>query len=281
MWAVSILPPRSRDEKLASLSVECPRNMRTEDEFGLLVALWCGKVWNCIEADGIRHQFCFGFFAGEVVVETSAGRISNQGRLEVEAGRVKITAKETGESKTDTSVGGQIGFELPKWFGLGKGAADVGGHLNHTVSKIEQKDGEQYHIFWRVADAGINFWRVCGFGLNKENVLENKIIGDEPLCRIAGDREETIQVTVSFRCDLRDLWFQRASQATGPRDVRFDKEQDERNRAAVAGRVIAVALNRRAAAIDDGADFGTVILAKQKLKSVRTSRICGDPADGR
>jgi hypothetical protein len=105
------------------------------------------------------------------------------------------------------------------------------------------------------------------------------------LCRIAvdiaADREIAIEVTVSFRCDLRDLWFQRASQAAGPRDVRFDKEQEERNRAAIAGRVIAVALNRRAAAIDDGAGFGTVILAWQKLKSIRTSRICGDHADGR
>ena len=87
MWSISILPPRFADEKLASLSVESPSNMRGDDEFGIIVALWCGKIWDRIEVDGTEHPFCFGFFAGEIVVDTSAGRLSNQGRLEVEASR--------------------------------------------------------------------------------------------------------------------------------------------------------------------------------------------------
>jgi hypothetical protein len=125
--------------------------------------------------------------AGEIVVEPSSGRISNQGRLEVQASRFKIFLTETNRTNKDGAVGGQFGIEFPKWIGFGKGAADLSGHLNRTVSKVEQQEGEQYRIFWRVADAGFNFWRVFGVGLNEENVLENKILGDEPLCTIAAD----------------------------------------------------------------------------------------------
>jgi hypothetical protein len=272
MWSITISAPRFADEKLASLSIECPANMRTSDEFGLLVALWCGKISDLIKVDDALTAFSFGFFAGEIVVETSAGRISNQGRLELEACRFEKSQTETTQSKTDGNVGGQIGFELPKLFGFGKATADLGGHLNRTVSKIEQREGKQFEIFWRVADAGFNFWRVFGTGINKENVLENKILGDMPLCHITRDGAEAIEVTVSFRCDLRDLWFQREPLASERRDQRFDANQEERNRNAVASRVVARALNRNSLNADAGGGRGTVILAKQKLKSIRAEK---------
>jgi hypothetical protein len=268
MW--TIIPSQAvfADEKLASLSVECPTNMRNDEEFGILVALWCGKIWDRIRVNDVMQQFCFGFLAGEVSVETSAGRIANQGRLEVEACRFKVVQSETNQTKNDAAVGGQFGLEVPKWISFGKAAADLSGHLNRTVSKIEQREGEQYQVFWRVADAGFNFWRVFGVGLNRENVLENKILGDEPLCRVIADGADTIDVSIDFRCDLRDLWFEREMRPDAVRDLRFDKQQDDRNRAAVAARVVAIAL-KPLKDTDATASWGTVTLARQKFRSAR------------
>jgi hypothetical protein len=90
---------------------------------------------------------------------------------------------------------------------------------------------------------------------------------------------QAIDVTVQFRCDLRDLWFHREGTTSSSSDSRFDKRQDERNRVAVAARVVAVALNRNAAAIDANAGWGTVTLAKQTLRSTKSVRIKGSLND--
>jgi hypothetical protein len=245
--------------------------MRGDDEFGILVGLWCNKVWDRIDLDGAKHPFCFGFLAGEIVVDLSSGGISNRGRLEVEAGRFRIVQTETDQSKKDGAMGGQLGIEVPKWLGFARGETELGGHLNRTVSKIVQREDEQYRVYWRVADAGFNFWRVFGVGLNEDNILENRIIGDEPLCTIVPDGAPEIKVTISFRCDLRDLWFRRESSPSVARDNRFDSQQEDRNRAAVATRIVAIALNRNASEIDANAPWGTVTLAVQKLKSVHVA----------
>jgi hypothetical protein len=245
MWQVSISPAPFANEKLASLSIECPTNLLNDDGFGLLVALWCGQIRDQITVDGNPQQCTFGFLAGEVVVEPIGGRISNQGRLEVEAGRFKITQSETAQTKKDGSFGGQVGLDVGKLFSLAKAAAEVGGHLNRTVSKTEQKNGEHYQVFWRVADAGHNFWRIFGVGLNSENVLENKILGEDPLCYILAEGAGLVEVSVSLRCDLRDLWFDLNDKSYSPKDARFKKEQEEKNRIAIATRVVAMALNRR------------------------------------
>lgn len=268
MWTVSTSSAHFADEKLASLSVECPTNLRTDRGFGLLVALWCGRVRDRIEVEGTLQEISFGFFAGEVAVDPNGGRISNGGRLEVEAGRFKVMQSETDQTKKEGKLGAQLGYDIGKWFGLTKAAADVGGHLNRTISKTEQKDGEYYEVFWRVADAGHNFWRVFGVGLNAEGVLENKIMGDDPLCHIAVDQDDQIEVLVSFRCDLRDLWFQlEASQPS--KDSRFTKEQEARNRNAVARLVVATALNRVVIQSEDEAREQMVVLARQNTRAER------------
>lgn len=270
MWTISTSSARFADEKLASLSVESPTNLLSDDSFSLLVALWCGRIRDRIDVDGAPQRFTFGFLAGEVVVQPNGGRISNEGRLEVEAGRFKIIQSETDQTKRDGAIGGQVGIDIGKWFGLAKAAADVGGHLNRTVSKTEQKDGEHYQVFWRVADAGHNFWRVFGIGLNSESVLENKIIGEDPLCRIIAEENHSVDVSVSFRCDLRDLWFQREDPSNSSKDLRFNKEQEERNRTAVATRVVAIALNRSAGEANIEHPDQSIVLARQKLRAERT-----------
>src|SRR6185295_10119375 len=107
---------------------------------------------------------------------------------------------EKDESKKGGTIEGGLGAEIGKWLGIAKATASLGGHFNRTVSKTEQKDGEYYEVAWRIADAGHNFWRVFGTGLTADGVLENKIIGDEPLCFIAPDSSESVEVVVSFRC---------------------------------------------------------------------------------
>jgi hypothetical protein len=264
MWVTAVQSARFADERLASLSIESPTNLQTPDELGLLVALWCGRVHDQIEINGERCTFSFGFVAGEVVVDVSGGRIQNQGRLQIEARRLKISQKESDEAEKRGSFGAQVGFEIGKLFGASKPGIDLQGHLSRNLSKTEQKNGEYYRIFWRVADAGYNFWRVSGVGLNEDNILENKILGDQVLCHVAADSRERIEITVSFRCELIHLWVQRKATCKSPKDLRFSLDQDERNRIAVATRVLAKALKRGGLENTNAADQ-VAVLARQRL----------------
>src|SRR5882762_2612069 len=90
MWTISVASTEFADERLASLSVECPANLKSPDEFGLLVALWCGRVQDRIDTEAGPCEFSFGFQIGDVVINPTGGRISNQGRLQTEGGHLKV-----------------------------------------------------------------------------------------------------------------------------------------------------------------------------------------------
>ncbi|ABD06877.1 hypothetical protein RPB_2171 [Rhodopseudomonas palustris HaA2] len=271
MWAFSVGSPRFADERLASISVDSSANLLSENGFGIFVALWCGRIRERIEVNGQVQGVTFGFLSGELIVEPSCGRISNEGRLEVEAGRFKITQNESDQTKKDAAAGADVGFDIGKIFGLSRVAVAAGAHLSRTISKTEQKDGEYYQVYWRVADAGHNFWRVHGIGLNADGVLENRIIGGTPLCFIVSDSQDPIEISVSYRCDLRDLWFQRDEFAYFTTDARFERDQEERNRAAVAGRVVAIALNRRSGQSSLNSIGQIVTLARQKVRAEKNT----------
>src|ERR1700732_5600877 len=98
MWKVSVSPARFADENLASLSLECPTNLQGPDELGLLLALWCGRARDVIRVGNHKVAFNFGFYAGEILVEPKAAHIKNEGRLSVEAGRIKIVQSESDKS---------------------------------------------------------------------------------------------------------------------------------------------------------------------------------------
>lgn len=273
MWATSITATWFADEKLASLSIDSPTNLRTADEVGLLVALWCGLTSDRIETENGTHDFSFGFHVGELVVVPTGARICNEGRLRTDGGHVKVAQSKTDQAKRQGSLGGQFGVNVGRWLGaLTKAEIDVGGKTDRTVSRTEQIDREFIQPFWRVADAGHNFWRVFGIGLNPENVLENRIMGDEPLCRIQAETNcASFDVKVSFRCSLRDLWFRRNDNVQTPPDFRFHKEGAEQNRKAVAKRVIALAMSRTAGLSNPGDVESNVVLAEQTLIARRTS----------
>lgn len=270
-WNISVTAAEYADEKLASISIESPVNLHTSEGLGLLVGLWCGKLHDQVQTDYGPLGFSVGFQIGEVVVEPRGGQISNRGRLQTTGGQLKIAHSEMEESKKHGDVGAQLGISLPKWISsFSKVDAGVGGKLEKSTSHTEQKSAEFTQHFWRVADAGHNFWRVYGLRLNQENVLEHKIIGDEALCHILPELNSSrIEVTVTFRCALRDIWFQRTDSRAGPSDSRFDPKQAEVNRAAVAARIAALALGRAAHIGKAASGDGDVVLARQTLKAAR------------
>lgn len=274
MWTVSITSTQFADDRLASLSIESPVNLHTKEGLGLLVGLWCGRLHDEVQTDQGPLQFSVGFQVGDVVVEPNGGQISNRGRLQTTGGHLKVNQSEIDHAKRGGTAGGQFGVNLSKWIGsLAKADVDVGGKLERTTSHSEQKSREYIQHFWRVADAGHNFWRVYGLGLNQENVLEHKIIGDEPLCHILPELEsDAIEVLVTFRCSLKDLWFQRTNALPIPADPRFSQKQAEVNRAVVVARIVAIAISRTAKSGESGSAEGDLVLAKQKLRAVRQKK---------
>jgi hypothetical protein len=269
MWNISTTPALLPAEKLASLSIESPENLHTKGDFGLLAALWCGRMRDLVRMGNASLPFSFGFYSGEVVIQPNGGRIRNQGRLKVEASRRKISLLETSQFRKDGTVGGRLMLKLTKW--LGWFHAEVGGQLKKTSSRTAQQSGEYDQIVWRVADAGHNCWRVFGTGLNDEGILEYKIIGDDPICFILAD-EDQVHVEASFRCDLRDLWFKREGQSFIVKDKRFSQDEDERNRIAVAKRVIAIALIERTSSVNMSLGEGMVTISKQELRAGKASK---------
>lgn len=273
MWTISITSTQFANEKLASISVESPANLHTSDGLGLLVGLWCGRLHNCVHISDGALEFAVGFHAGDIVVEPRGGQISNKGRLQASGGSLKIKQSDVDEATRHGEIGGHGGLDLSRWIGsLAKLDFAVGGKMDRSSSQSNQKTREFDQPFWRVADAGHNFWRVYGLGLNQENVLEHKIIGDEALCHIIPELEiEKIRISVTFRCSLRDLWFQRTNAPSRPLDLRFQREQEEINRAAVAARIAALAINRTSFGEKDSLANADVVLARQTLQAVRKS----------
>lgn len=271
MWTISISSVQFADEKLASISVESPTNLHTSEGLGLLVGLWCGKLHDCVQTDEGLLQFAVGFQVGDIVVEPKGGQISNRGRLQTTGGHLDVVQSESDLTKKRGGAGAQVGISLTKWMGsFVKADVSVGGQLERTTSSSEQMKREFKQPFWRVADAGHNFWRVYGLGLNQDNVLEHKIIGDEPLCHILPELDSSsIEIVVTFKCSLRDLWFQRTSAVPTLVDARFDARQSELNRAAVAARVAALAIGRSASTVSSTPGDGDIILARQTLKAAR------------
>lgn len=273
MWIVSITSTQFANDKLASISVESPTNLHTAEGLGLLVGLWCGRLHNSIQTTSGRLDFAAGFHAGDVVVEPKGGQISNKGRLQTTGGRLTIKQSDIDQASQQGEIGGQSGLDLTKWLGsFAKLDFAASGKVDRTSSQSNHKTREYDQPFWRVADAGHNFWRVYGLGLNQENVLEHKIIGDEALCHILPELDiEKIRISVTFRCSLRDLWFQRTNAPSTPLDTRFRREQEEINRAAVATRVAAIAINRASFDTDNFQADADVILARQTLQAVRST----------
>jgi hypothetical protein len=273
MWSISIEPPKIADVKLASISIESPVNMRSSEDFGLLVGLWCQLAREPIHHGDTTHIFRFGFLEGEVVVDHTGGRILNRDRLEIIESAVKTAQSESNKTEKGYGLDAKIGLaaKFLEFFNVGSG---IEGQARKTISKSTEKNFERHELIWKVANSNYNVWYVSGIALNQDNVLQHRILGKEPLCYFTIDELSTtmdIRVQVSFRCDLRNLWLERDDETPITRDRRFNEANDERNRIAVSAIIIKGALNRHHFSNDHSYREGTIILATQDLYAARQS----------
>lgn len=274
MWKIACSPANLADRDLAAISLQVPENLQSENQLGLLLALWCGRVREKITVSGKVASFSYGFHAGEILVEPRGAYIRNEDRLKKEASRERIAHTKTDQTDKGASLQGEAGVDAGRWLPFGKISLSAGGQLKRAASKTEQINGEYFQIYWRLADSTDRSWQVFGIGLNTDGVLEYKIIGDEPLCFVSplsGSRE--IEVTITYQCDLRDLWFEKEWAAGEVTDMRFRPEDSDRNRAVVASRIVARALNRRSFERAAGVSKDIVVLARQHLQASKEAKI--------
>jgi hypothetical protein len=266
-WIVSQKPSVAPFARLASIQADVPHNARSGEELGVLVGLWCDR--ETIEAPlaaGVK-RYEIGFTVGEVAIRVEGAELSISGRYSQECFRRKVpeTAKET--SARDAKAGASLGIKA-KFFSTIEAGADAGGGMSRGFQSGQERNGEYFHVFWRVADAGRDYWRVFGYGLNDDNVLENRILGDAPLCYVRpGANPAAIKVDVRFRCDLRDLWFGPArSEPSDPRGPGKDRHVAplEINRTAVAAAVAALAVARRSR-LQQPSESGVVELCSHRV----------------
>lgn len=268
-WEVEVEKPRFAIARLASLQIESPKNSRTQDEIGVLAALWCGRESIELAVSNERRKFSFGFTSGELQVSCKNGKISTANRFKQEIYKENIEQDEKGSAKREGKVGGVLGFKLPNFLSIGKVEGEVGGEISQGSAIIEQTKVQYQRPRWRVADAGHNIWKVYGFGLNKDNVLENKIIGDEVLCYvIPEDSRQDVSITVRYLCDLKDLWFKYGAEEAAPRTIDDDFN---RNRELVASAIVAKALNRSSRRSEGMSGPRLVLLCQQRLVAKRLS----------
>ncbi|WP_257195962.1 MULTISPECIES: hypothetical protein [unclassified Bradyrhizobium] len=179
-WDIQVGEPRFAVPRVASLQTVSPRNAHAPDTIGIFVSLWCGRDHVELGDDGL-DWLSYGFRVGEIQIDVKNGRISHEGRYKQEFFRQKVDQNSKDTTTKEGKAGAILGFDIGRMFGATKLGAELGGKLSAGSLVFEEKRGEYFQVIWRVADAGHNVWRLEGTGLNPEGVLENKIVGDEPL----------------------------------------------------------------------------------------------------
>jgi hypothetical protein len=213
-WDIHVGEPKFAVPELASLQTLSPRNTHAPDTIGIFVSLWCGRDHIDLAETGV-DWLSYGFRIGEIQIEVRNGDISHEGRFKQEFFRQKVDQNAKDTSAKEGKLGGALGFDFGKLFGNTKLAAEMAGKFSTGSIVFEEKRGEYFRVVWRVADAGHNVWRFDGVGLNADGVLENKIIGDEPLFFVMPDSDaDQVHITVKYFGDLFGLWVDDASAGT-------------------------------------------------------------------
>jgi hypothetical protein len=206
-WNIEVGEPKFAVPQLASLQAASPRNTHSADSIGVFVSLWCGRDHVDL-AETSLDWLSYGFRVGEIQVEVTGGVISHEGRYKQEFFRQKIDQGAKDTSEKEGKLSGALGFDFGKLFGTAKLSADAGGKISSGSVVFEEKRGEYFRVAWRIADAGHNVWRVFGDGLNPDGVLENKLIGDEPLFFVEPNKEASqVQITIKYFADFFGLFI--------------------------------------------------------------------------
>ena len=268
-WKVQTEKPRFAISRLASLQVESPINSQTQEGLGVLVVLWCGRESIQVSVEAERRTFSFGFTVGELEVSIKNGRISAENRYKQEIYREKIDQNAKDTSTNEGKVGGAFGVDFSKFFLGAKVGAEAAGNISKGSAVIEEKKGEYYRVYWRVADAGYKYWKCFGFGLNEDNVLENKILGEDVLCYVLPDaQKKEVHILVKYVSDLKDLWFRYEPEAGSNSSPVNDFH---RNRELVASAIIAKALNRSSRRLEGTTRSRLVLLCQQRMVATRAT----------
>jgi hypothetical protein len=266
-WKIQAEKPKFAISRLASLQAESPSNSQTDDEIGILVALWCGRENIQIDVEKTIHRFNVGFTVGELELSVKNGRISSQNRFTQEFYREKIDQNAKDTSTKEGKAGGFLGLDFSKFFSGAKFSIEGGAKIARGSVNLEEKKGNYYRVYWRVADAGYNHWKCFGHGLNEHSVLENKILGDEILCFIIPEKDnDNVEILVRYYCDLQDLWFEYEHDAGMLAKV---SEKSHRNREVVASAIVARALNNSSRRDEGISGRRLVLLCQQRIIAKR------------
>ncbi|MFC1459345.1 hypothetical protein ACETIH_22095 [Microvirga arabica] len=266
-WMTASARPKFAVERIASVAAEVPTNVRTSEQgLGLLVGLWCGKDRIDLPLEADTHTLAFGFTTGEIVVDVKGGWISTKDRFKQESYRQKRDEKSTQTASRDQKGGVGVGLGISKIANILQLCIDAEAKTSRGLVSLEEIHGEYYHVIWRVADAGHNFWRVFGHGLNEDGVLEHKVLGDEVLCTVVPDPGcSRVDISVTFRCDIRDLWIktEKISSQSGASSA-VNQKVLEWNKQKISAAILNKALKRRSREIT-GSDESFLTLCMQKV----------------
>ncbi|UFZ06125.1 hypothetical protein LQG66_07425 [Bradyrhizobium ontarionense] len=248
-WKVRLGQPKFAAPRLASLQAASPSNAHSPETIGIFVALWCGRDMFDLSTNS-GEWLSYGFRIGEIRVDVKGGFISPQGRFKLEFCREKI-------DQTASRIAARGG---PSRRTLS--ASLKQDQISRGSQVYEEKRGEFFRVVWRVADAGHNTWKVFGDGLNAENVLEHKIIGDDPLFFVEpNDDADEVRVTVSYFGDLFGLWIDEQAGAAKLNG----SESGLRTKQAICAAVLAKSLRTS----DDSQGERFVLLCQQRLIATR------------
>jgi hypothetical protein len=250
-WEILLGEPKFAAPALASLQAASPHNAHSPDAIGVFVSVWCGRDYVKLDGGSIGW-LAYGFRIGEIQIEVKNGVISHEGRLKQEFFREKI-----GQKAKDATKSGALGFDLSKAFGTGEIANKSGEKISSGSVFLEEKHGEYFRIIWRVADAGHNTWRLFGEGLNPDGILENKIMGEEPLFFVEPRSDaDQIQINIKYFGDLFGLWVDEVPFRGGSNSVDVARSKE-----AVAAAILAKSLRK----VNEHDSGRLVLLCQQRL----------------
>jgi len=256
-WKVQLGEPKFAMPQIASLQAASPRNSHSPESIGIFVSLWCGRdVFDLSPNSG--DWLSYGFRIGEVQVEVKGGVISHEGRFKQEFLRERVDqiAKRSAAS----------GALAPESSQLEGSLAFKGNNISRGSQFVEEKRGEYFRVVWRVADAAHNTWRVFGDGLNHEGVLENRLIGDDPLFFVEPHEDiDEIRVTVSYFVDLFGLWVDETFRGDGTNGA----DGGLRARQAVSAAILAKALRKSGIKSGNTNSERLVLLCQQRLTATK------------
>lgn len=248
-------------KELASVNIDIPQNAINDDSVGILVGLWCQKEEITAQMGQDKVSVNFGFHSGDLYIHSKNCRILNSGRFKETAYEEEVNKESKDSIQKAAQIEGGIDVSSLLTF-IPFLQSKFGGKMAKEQLSLESQSGKYYLTVWRCADAGRNFWRLHGIGLNEHHVLENKILGDEILCYVSPDnRDRYFIIEACFVVDLKNLWV----------DHNLDNNNKSEKNKLIRNSVIRAITAKRIKSkkVSDNIREGCVALSYHKIKIQR------------